>query len=272
VPDIRFAPRSRISEKDAWLLKHARNENSQFGEDGIIAEVLRIIGTENKWCVEAGAWDGKHFSNTHALMQTGWNGVLIEANDTRVPTLIETYAGNERALIRQAFIGLDEGVNNLDYLLSETPIPRDFDLLSLDIDSIDYHVWAGLTDYRPRLVVIEFNPTVPNEVIFIQDRNAQINHGASLAALIELGKSKHYELVCATDVNGFFVDAPLFERFQIADNSIDALHWDKHTARIFQGYDGTIFTAGMPRLLWSQRPVEFEELQVLPPEERRYRD
>jgi hypothetical protein len=34
------------------------------------------------------------------------------------------------------------------------------------------------------------------------------------------------------------------------------------------GYGGTIFAAGLDYLLWSQRPVQFEELQVLKPEER----
>ena len=139
--------------EDAWLLKYARNEHSQFGEDGIIAKALSTIGIKNWWCFEAGAWDGKHFSNTHALMKAGWSGVFVEANEARVPDLKQTYGGNERAHIRQAFVGLDKA-STLDQLLAGTPIPNDFDFLSLDIDGIDYYVWESLSNYRPRLVVI----------------------------------------------------------------------------------------------------------------------
>ena len=34
----------------------------------------------------------------------------------------------------------------------------------------DYHLWASLQDtsYAPKVVVIEFNPTIPNNVLFVQ--------------------------------------------------------------------------------------------------------
>jgi hypothetical protein len=51
----------------ADLSVYEKNITSQFGEDGIIEEVLNRIGIENASCVEFGAWDGKHFSNTWQL-------------------------------------------------------------------------------------------------------------------------------------------------------------------------------------------------------------
>jgi hypothetical protein len=170
-----------------------------------------------------------------------------------------------------ALIGLETDTG-LDAILVKTPIPTSFDLLSLDIDGCDYFVWEELKRYTPRVVVMEFNPTVPNDVLFIQDRTMSRNQGCSLLALIELGKAKGYELVVTTAVNGIFVRADEFSKFHIEDNSIDALHDPMNSSRIFQGYDGTIFTAGMDYLFWSQRPVQFEELQVLKPEERRFAD
>jgi len=50
------------------LLERARNVNSQFGEDGIIAALLSQIPSRTSWCVEFGAWDGKHLSNTRKLI------------------------------------------------------------------------------------------------------------------------------------------------------------------------------------------------------------
>ena len=38
------------------------------------------------------------------------------------------------------------------------------DVFSIDIDGYDYLVWERLKKYDARLVVIEFNPTIPSNV------------------------------------------------------------------------------------------------------------
>ena len=60
-------------------------------------------------------------------------------------------------------------------------LPSDFDVLSIDIDGADYHVWDGLRGSRfaPALVVIEFNPTIPNHVAFV----ARVHHGTPWCAM-----------------------------------------------------------------------------------------
>ena len=63
-----------------------KNIYSQNGEDGVISSILAQIGTnspENCWCVEFGAWDGKHLSNTFALVERGWNAVYIEGDEIK---------------------------------------------------------------------------------------------------------------------------------------------------------------------------------------------
>jgi len=271
MPRIEISHKDRRNPASIWLHNHARNATSQFGEDGIIALALATIGTRNRWCVEAGAWDGVHFSNTHSLMRQGWSGVFFEANADRFPALQETYRGNPRAHLVNAFVGF-EGANALDRLLTHAEVPPDLDLLSLDIDGTDYWVWESLIQYRPRLIVIEFNPSVPNDVLFVQDRDMRINQGSSLLALTALGKQKKYELIAATECNAIFVTADQFPAFNIFDNDIDAMYNPLHAGRVFQGFDGTIFTAGMPRLIWHQRAINAEDLQVLPPSDRRYPD
>jgi len=62
-----------------------------------------------------------------------------------------------------------------------------------------------LTRYTPEVVIIEFKPTVPNDVLFIQERSFGVNHGCSLLALVTLGKDKHYELAVRTSSNAFFI-------------------------------------------------------------------
>ena len=52
---------------------------SQNGEDGIIAEIFRRIGTGNRHFVEFGASDGSE-NNTALLLRQGWTGLWMDAN------------------------------------------------------------------------------------------------------------------------------------------------------------------------------------------------
>ena len=159
MPVIEIAPRSAAPVgSDRWL-PFAKNVHSQGGEDGIIAEVLRIMGAANRWCVEFGAWDGLYLSNTcNLLRHHGWSGVMIEGDGEKARMIRENHPDAQRVHAINTFIGFERGVDTLDDALRQTPIPRDFDLASIDVDGVDWYVWESMIDYRPRLVVIEFNP------------------------------------------------------------------------------------------------------------------
>lgn len=255
----------------ANLLAYGRNITSEHGEDGIIEQIFSIIGEGSKWCVELGALNGTHGSNVwHLVKEKGWSGVLIEADRTYFEKLQQEYANTPRAHCVNAFVSF-EGEQSLDRLFSRTPLPHTFDLFSLDIDGSDYHLWDSMTDYRPRVMVVEFNPSIPHEVPFIQPRDMTVFQGSSLRAFVELGKKKGYELVAANEGNAFFVLKELFSKFGITDNSIDALHTDHHfETKLFQLYDGTLRISGYDRLIWHNVPIDLEKLQVLSPRARRY--
>ena len=254
-----------VNEESTWLLKHRRNVTSQSGEDGIIAKIFEVLRDHAKVCVELGAWDGKHHSNTYDLIRSqGWSGYLIEANAEKFKALEENYRGVRGATLIQRRVRLDPGQGTLDEVLAEHKCPEEVDLLSIDIDGNDYYVWEGLTRYSPKVVLIEFNPTVPNDVLFVQDRSFEVNQGCSLLALTELAQEKGYQLVCATETNAFFVSNELFAQFGIADNSPDAMYRPTMNGRIFHGYDGAIHVVGMPRLLWHNVELCDEDFQVLP--------
>ena len=274
MPTIKQYPTNKQTNKQSrYLFDRAGNRTSQNGEDGIIISIFNKIHTlsSGPWCVEFGAWDGKLYSNTYNLIiGNRWKDVLIEGNKERFSELQETYKGVENVHLVCAIVSCSQGHNSLDHILQQTAIPTKFDFLSIDIDGNDWFVWESLVQFRPRVVVIEFNPTIPNDVLFVQDRGPMIHQGCSLRALVELGKSKGYELICTTDLNGFFVVKEEFDKFGIEDNSIDAMHAPLNEGKIFHGYDGTIYTVGMPRLIWTDRPIASDELQVLPKEERRY--
>jgi hypothetical protein len=248
-----------------WLLSFGSNVQSQHGEDGIIEKIFTIIGTESKWCVELGALTGKHGSNTwNVIKNKGWSGVLIEAEITYFKELSLEYAQQKRATCINAFVSF-EGEDSLDSILSRTTIPKNFDLLSLDIDGNDYYVWESLITYRPRVMVVEFNPSIPNDVHFVQQKDMRIQQGSSLRAIVDLGKKKGYELVAVNETNAFFVDSKFFPVFNMKNDSLDEIHPDKqYITYFFQLYDGTIKISGNKNLIWHNIPIHEEKIQILP--------
>jgi hypothetical protein len=253
------------------LLADAKNVYSQSGQDGIVDAILSKFPSLNHWCVEFGAWDGIYLSNTRNLIENrGYRGVLIEPNRRSFAKLRENTKRFAGIRLLQEFVGFSAR-DGLDILLSKTDCPRDFDFLSIDVDGNDIHIWRAIDQYRPKLVCIEFNPTIPTEVLFAQPADPKINWGASLAALVQLGKQKSYELVCANSLNAFFVTSDLFPLFCLDDNSPATLR-PKDAARVlvFSGYDGTLLLTGDISIPWHGMTSSAEDIQAIPAFLRKY--
>lgn len=263
--DMQTGDRQSERQSNDWLNDYAANHYSQFGEDGILAKILERLPEHDQWCVEFGAWDGKFLSNTAKLIeQNQYSAVLIEGDPERFGDL-EAFADIHKQVVPLcAMVGFsaDDG---LDHLLRDTAIPQNFDVLSIDIDGNDYHVWDAVNDYRPKVVCIEFNPSIPNEVRFVQEANPNVVQGSSAKAMVELGQSKGYELVATTTCNAIFVEAQYFPLFGIADNSLVALRKDfVGITYLFVGYDGTVFLEGNRTLLWSPVAITERSVQQVP--------
>ena len=248
------------------------NDFSQSGEQAILVSVFGLLPpNDERWCVEFGAWDGKHLSNTyHLVSQLNWNAVLIEQDPTKFELLKATYAQNTRAALLNKTVNF-EGEDTLDNLLSTIPIPLYFDLLSSDIDGNDWHVWDSVKRYSPKVVVIEFNPTIPSDVEFVQPKNLAINQGTSLLYIVNNAKEKGYELINTTSCNAFFIQKKLFPLLNIDDNSIQNL-WktEKPAPRLFQLYDGTLVLDKGFKMRWQKKFVEKFDLQIIPETDRKY--
>jgi hypothetical protein len=257
--------KSDTGKEPTWLGAFARNVTSQHGEDGIIEKVLAVIGENDRWCVEFGSWDGRHCSNTfHLIDQEQYSAVLIEGNSKRFKDLLATFAHNDRVTPINTYVGFGTD-DSLDSILGQTDIPANFDLLSIDIDGNDYHVWKALTAYKPKAVIIEFNPTIPPSVEFVQPADPKLCQGSSLLSISQLAREKGYELVCATSGNAIFVDAKYFPQFGIEDNSPGVMMTDRSLiTHIFCGYDGTVFLGGNRIMPWQSIPYEESRVQQLP--------
>ena len=246
------------------LLDHAHDVHSQFGEDGVLAELLRRLGIERGWCCEFGAYDGVHLSNTRLLLEQGWGGLLIEGEPGRFVHLQNSIADLDGVTGLNRMVGFT-APDDLDTILDQAGAPEEPDLLSIDIDGNDYHVWAALERHRPKVVVVEFNPTFPNWVEFVQPADMSLQQGSSIASLVELGKRKGYEAAAVTDINGIFVREDLFERLGVEDNRLETLrtHHNRETA-LCTLYDGTIVLRGHMTGPWNSIELSERRVQVLP--------
>lgn len=182
------------------LKKHKKNIFSQNGEDGVIAKLLEIIGVNGEgWCCEFGAWDGKHLSNTYNLIKNkNWKSVLIESDEQKFKNLQTTQSEHPDNIIAvHSMVHYLPGVGEtLDDILSKTAIPTDFEVLSIDVDGPDYHIWKSLEKYKPKIVIIEHSGLAGS---IIQREGAihkkDIDGSTSFEPIRILGEEKGYRLV-----------------------------------------------------------------------------
>lgn len=248
-----------------WLLERRRDVHSQGGEDGVIEAILECLPERNRWCVEFGAWDGRHCSNTRNLIDAhGYSAVLIEGDPVKARALRAALSERAGVVTIERVVGF-AGDDRLDAILAGTPIPRDFDLLSIDIDGTDHAVWEAVVECRPKVVCIEFNPTIPLPVRYVQPADPRVSRGSSLAAMVELGRRKGYGLVAVTESNAFFVLTELLPRFDLESNDPARL-WvnQRFVTHLFSGYDGTLFLEGFAGLPWHGVDLHASRLQPLP--------
>lgn len=225
-------------------IEYKKTITSQWGEDGIIEEIFRRIGTENNICVEFGAWDGKHLSNTWNLWHNkGWASILIEGDKERLQSLEENVHGFGKVKVYNIYVSAD-GINSLDNILTKSNTPPRLDLLSIDVDGDDYYIFQSLEKFTPRVIIIEYNPTVPPELDIVQAPREYF--GASALALVNLAKQKGYSFVGCTDTNCFFVLNSDFTKLEIQEPNLNDVFPKKYLTYIITSYDGSAFLSKQP--------------------------
>lgn len=176
------------------------NLYSQFEEDGIIEEIFNRIGAVNKWCLECGAADGVLFSNTRKLIESGWKAILIEA-DTSIFENLKKNA-NENCICENVKVKPNQN-EGLDYFLKKHNAPKDIDLLVIDVDGQDWHLWNTMTQYSPRVVSIECSLPADKELYMGDDYIPTIGGDgqAGYKAILRLAASKGYKPIIRTKTN-----------------------------------------------------------------------
>jgi hypothetical protein len=191
---------------------------SQNGEDGILLYIFSLIGTYKRTCVEICAGDGIECNSANLILNHGWTGLLVDGDEGNVQRGKRFYATHPDTFsfppqFARAWVDR-ETVNDL---VERHGFKGDIDLLSLDLDGVDYWIWEAIEVIRPRVVVAE------TQCIWGADRSVSVPYrrdfsspliqgfgvysGASLPAFVRLGKRKGYRLVGtqALGFNAFFI-------------------------------------------------------------------
>lgn len=186
---------------------------SQSGEDGIIALIMAVIGSDSRKFLEIGVESGLECNSAHLAKNCSWDGWMIEG-DANLARLAQTHYENHPCTWIRDIRVIPTFVTreNINSLIKEHRIPENIDLLSIDIDGNDLWVWKEINTIKPRLVIMEYNAsfgpdlsvTIPYNGKFVREG---AYFGASLRALVKVGKQKGYRFVgCnSAGINAFFV-------------------------------------------------------------------
>lgn len=230
-------------EKHFNFLSYKKNITSQFGEDGIIEEVLRRLGSfSDKQCCEFGAWDGKYLSNTYNLITNhNYEAILIEGDKKKFNKLKINFT-NKKIIKLNKFVTF-AGEDSLDNILERTHFNLDFDFLSIDIDGLDYYIFESLCKFTPKLICIEFNPTIAKKINYLQEKNKKITQGSSAKSIIDLGLKKDYFPIASTTCNLFFIHNKFKKLITNSDKfNVNKLLLNLNDNSLFCSYDGKVFS------------------------------
>ena len=170
---------------------------SQNGEDGILRHVFSEIGFESKQFLEFGF--GLPQCNAWRLMaQEGFGGVFIDKQNEICREFTKKFSPKPVHAINALLT-----MENINGVVSSSGLPKEIDLLSIDVDGNDYWLWKALEYVSPRLVAVEYNAVIGPQLSKVVAYDPAFSwgmeykksyHGASLAALEKLGESKGYFL------------------------------------------------------------------------------
>ena len=172
---------------------------AQNNEDKIVIDLFFKKNIKNGVFIEFGAWDGVHLSNCKLLADHNWSGFFIEGNSLRFEDCKKNYKDNNKIKVLNKFIDEKYTLNDL---IKENNIDK-IDVLSIDIDGKDLTELKRLTLVKPKVIIIEYNSTIPFDVEC--EDNIGGNGSSYLSINNHLSKN-NYELINFTVCNLIFIE------------------------------------------------------------------
>jgi len=235
-----------MSFNSNYYSTYGKNIISQNGEDGVIEQLFSDLNITDGIVVEFGAWDGVYLSNIFNLWKNkGFNALLIEGDSNRANQLLDSLKDYDNTEAMNCFVDpKSTGEYSLDNLLklSEFNITNDnLSLISMDTDGLDYEIFESLTEYRPKVIIIE-TLTLQDGQDMYDDKHAKGEIGNTgyvinnLKSTWNLAEKKGYKVVCHTG-NAFLVRDDLVDLLPDADFSFESIHCYESDNAIWQSLD-----------------------------------
>lgn len=166
---------------------------SDDGEDGVIAYLFEYINPQHNFSVDIGSTHGYGGSHVrHLTNKYEWGSTEIEG----------ALRGKWKRIhprVNKEWVTPD----NLCEILRKYKTPKRFDLLSLDIDSMDWYILEQLlkNDYKPSVAIVEFNPIFNYDEAYVikydplYKKDGTSRYGASARAFEILMNKHNYTLI-----------------------------------------------------------------------------
>ena len=196
------------------LRDHEFKVFSQWGEDGIIQRLTRVVPLAERTFIEFGVEDFQESNCRFLMTKDYWRGFVIDGASANIKKIKKANFHWRHGLAALQATITRENINDL---LAKSGFGEDLGLLSIDLDGADYYVLEAIRDYRPRILICEYNAlfgpsrkiSVPYDPAFVraQRHYSNLYWGASLAAMTHMAGVKGYALVGSNSAgnNAFYV-------------------------------------------------------------------
>jgi len=189
---------------------------SQTDEDGILLYLLALTGMGGRRGIELGCGDGLECNLANLAVHHSWNCLMVDGHADRVRLANEFYRRRTNTwMFPPTIVERWLTAENVNDVVREHGFEGEADVLSIDLDGIDYWLWKALECVRPRVVVVEYNNMWgPDDAVAIPYSSEQRientdpeYYGASLAAYVKLGREKGYRFAGCNGYgfNAFFI-------------------------------------------------------------------
>lgn len=217
----RLLARANRGEEFADLRDYEFRVFSQWGEDGIIQALIERMPGIPRTFIEFGVEDFTESNCRFLMTKDNWSGYIIDGSPAHIGTIkgMDWYWKHDLNAVC-AFIDRD----NIESLLYGSGFSKEPGILSVDIDGVDYFVLQALEEWRPWIVIVEYNGlfghekavSVPYDPAFVRHNkhHSGLYWGANLTAFDTLLRARGYVLAGTNSVgsNAFFVRRDRVER------------------------------------------------------------
>ena len=192
--------------------------NSQNGEDGILLYLFTLAGHGSRRAIELCAGDGIENNTANLVIHHDWDSLMLDGDAELIARGLAFFKRHkETHRIGPKLAAEWVTADNVNDILTRYGCDIDIDLLSLDMDGVDYWILKAI-ESRPRVIVVEYNNripgdrsiTVPYQADFAAAGGAWAGDGffgASLGAFDKLLSARGFRLTGANrhNTNAFFL-------------------------------------------------------------------